>query len=82
MSKTITAIFDGKVLQPEKPLDLKPNQRYTITITNDELVRSRSAGVSPIENQINSLPEQNHVRNHKSFLNGYAPEDEGLYDDY
>mgnify|MGYP000064103910 FL=1 len=22
------------------------------------------------------------VRNHSAFLNGYAPEDEGLYDDY
>ena len=22
------------------------------------------------------------IRNHKAFLNGYAPEDEGLYDDY
>lgn len=71
---TITAIFDGKVLQPEKPLDLKPNQRYIITINNDEL--------SAIEDQTNSLPEQNRVRNHKSFLNGYSPEDEGLYDDY
>lgn len=74
MSKTITAIFDGQVLQPEKPLDLKPNQRYTIIITNDEL--------TTVNEQINSSAEQNHVRNHKSFLNGYAPEDEGLYDDY
>ncbi|MEM8780818.1 MAG: hypothetical protein AAGF26_18525 [Cyanobacteria bacterium P01_G01_bin.49] len=22
------------------------------------------------------------IRNHNAFLNGYAPEDEGLYDDY
>ena len=22
------------------------------------------------------------IRNHNGFLNGYAPEDEGLYDDY
>jgi hypothetical protein len=22
------------------------------------------------------------IRNHSAFLNGYAPEDEGLYDDY
>ena len=74
MSKTITAIFDGRVLQPEKPLDLKRNQRYIITIANDES--------STIEDQINSLPKQNYIGNHESFLNGYAPEDEGLYDDY
>lgn len=24
----------------------------------------------------------NVIRNHKGFLSGYAPEDEGLYDDY
>jgi hypothetical protein len=24
---------------------------------------------------------QNHARSHNAFLNGYAPEDEGLYDD-
>ncbi|MGK7939352.1 MAG: hypothetical protein AB4062_04190 [Crocosphaera sp.] len=24
----------------------------------------------------------NPIRNHQAFLNGYSPEDEGLYDDY
>lgn len=32
MSKTLTAIFDGDVLRPDSPLDLKPNTRYVITI--------------------------------------------------
>ena len=27
-------------------------------------------------------PPMEPVRNHDAFLNGYAPEDEGLYDDY
>jgi hypothetical protein len=26
--------------------------------------------------------ERTSIRNHSAFLNGYAPEDEGLYDDY
>jgi hypothetical protein len=26
--------------------------------------------------------EKDAIRNHSAFLNGYAPEDEGLYDDY
>lgn len=32
MSKTVTAIFDGRGLQPELPLDLELNARYIITI--------------------------------------------------
>lgn len=32
MNKKVTAIFDGNVLQPDAPLDLKPNTRYVITI--------------------------------------------------
>ena len=28
------------------------------------------------------VPPMEPVRNHDAFLNGYAPEDEGLYDDY
>jgi hypothetical protein len=26
--------------------------------------------------------ERTLIRNHSAFLNGYAPEDQGLYDDY
>lgn len=29
-----------------------------------------------------SESEADGIRNHSAFLNGYAPEDEGLYDDY
>ena len=28
------------------------------------------------------IPPMEPVRTHDAFLNGYAPEDEGLYDDY
>ena len=31
-----TAIFDGEVLRPEKPLELEANCRYTITINKVE----------------------------------------------
>ena len=34
--------------------------------------------ISPAHNAISSIP----VRDHTAFLNSYAPEDEGLYDDY
>jgi hypothetical protein len=32
MSKTVTALFDGRVLRFDAPLDLEPNTRYKITI--------------------------------------------------
>ena len=37
MSKTLTAIFDGDVLRPDSPLDLKPNTRYVITIQSVDM---------------------------------------------
>ena len=37
MTQTLEAIFDGKALQPEKPLDLQRNTRVRITIETDEL---------------------------------------------
>lgn len=32
LTQTITATFDGKFLRPDKPLNLKPNIRYVVTI--------------------------------------------------
>lgn len=32
MSQTLTAVFDGRVLLPDSPLNLEPNTRYVITI--------------------------------------------------
>ncbi len=34
-SKTITALFDGEVLRPEDPVDLKPNARYLLTVEQE-----------------------------------------------
>lgn len=34
-TKTITAIFDGEVLRPEDPVDLKPNTRYLLTVEQE-----------------------------------------------
>ncbi|MBI4574620.1 MAG: antitoxin family protein [candidate division NC10 bacterium] len=36
MAKTLRAMFDGKVLRPEGPVDLKPNTRYLVTIEGQE----------------------------------------------
>jgi len=43
MTKTVHAIFDGKVFRPEKEVQLKSNQRYRLTIeplAKDELIES------------------------------------------
>lgn len=34
--------------------------------------------IQPLATAVPSLP----IRDHRAFLNSYAPEDEGLYDDY
>jgi predicted DNA-binding antitoxin AbrB/MazE fold protein len=36
MTKTLHAIYDGKVFRPEKQLDLKPNTRVCMTIEVSE----------------------------------------------
>lgn len=36
MAKTLRATFDGEVLRPEGPVDLKPNTRYLVTIERQE----------------------------------------------
>lgn len=36
MTRTMTAIFDGEVLRPDEPVDLKPNTKVRITIEASE----------------------------------------------
>lgn len=36
MTKTLRAVFDGAVLRPDEPVDLKPNTRYVVTIEREE----------------------------------------------
>ncbi|MBI1746345.1 MAG: antitoxin family protein [Acidobacteria bacterium] len=36
MTRTLRAIFDGEVLRPEEPVDLKRNTRYRVTIESEE----------------------------------------------
>lgn len=41
MTTTLEAIFDGKVLRPDKPLNLAPNTRVSVTI---EIPDQRNGG--------------------------------------
>ncbi|WP_124975401.1 hypothetical protein [Aphanothece sacrum] len=55
MNQTITAIFDGQVLKPETPLNLEPNQRYTITITSETTTTTNNNGWDVIESLIGTV---------------------------
>ena len=39
MTKTLNAIFDGKVLHPEEPIGLEPDTRVRVTIDISEILR-------------------------------------------
>ncbi len=61
-------------------IDLQPGELLALP---PELTASVGAGrwlvtIQPVSAPPVSLP----TRSHNAFLNGYAPEDEGLYDDY
>jgi hypothetical protein len=49
-----------------------------------ELVLQEVLGIldSAHKNEESSESKTDKTRSHSAFLNGYAPEDEGLYDDY
>jgi hypothetical protein len=34
MSKTLTAVFDGKVLVPDEPAGLEANRRYEVSVSD------------------------------------------------
>jgi len=61
------AIFEAGVLRPLTPLNLEEHQVVSLAIS------------SPSDRDI---PAKEATRDHTAFLNSYAPEDEGLYDDY
>jgi len=42
MSQTLEAMFDGEVLRPDEPIDLKPNTRVRITIEPTEEIGNKS----------------------------------------
>jgi len=56
-------------------VELEPGERLTLP---ESLIAHLGAGRWLIT--IHPLPAP--IRSHSAFLNSYAPEDEGLYDDY
>lgn len=44
MAKSIRAIFDGQVLRPEEPINLKPNSRCIVTIEPEVEQKAQAEG--------------------------------------
>jgi len=61
------AVFEAGVLRPLTPLNLQEHQVVSLAISSP----SEQAGSA-----------ETATRDHSAFLDSYAPEDEGLYDDY
>jgi hypothetical protein len=66
-----------EMLQVACEIEIKPGERLTLPAT---LVDRVGAGrwIVTVQSAARTEP----VRLHDAFLHGYAPEDEGLYDDY
>jgi len=48
VAKTVRVTFDGEVLRPEGPVDLKPNTRYLVTIERQEEEERGEQGGYPL----------------------------------
>ena len=59
-------------------IELKPGEKLTLP---ESIVNSLGSGRWLITIEQQSTNSEN-IRSHDAFLNGYAPEDEGLYDEY
>jgi hypothetical protein len=72
--------MSGKVLNLSYEVELQTGEKLSLP---DSLLDSIGAGRWVVTIQpVVSTSEAPFIRNHQAFLNGYAPEDEGLYDDY
>jgi hypothetical protein len=82
MFKTLIEVLNKIILMNNQLLvltyevELKPGEKLTLP---SSLLENMSEGhwVITIQQKAKSP-----TRNHDAFLKGYAPEDEGLYDDY
>jgi hypothetical protein len=59
-------------------IELKPGEKLNLP---ESILENITTGRWVITIQ-QKVEESQSTRNHDAFLNGYAPEDEGLYDDY
>jgi len=73
MTKTVHAVYDGKVLLPEETIDdLIPNQRYLIKIIFQEksIKKKRSRVLQKISARATDLGISDLAAQHDHYLNG------------
>ncbi|MFN2456252.1 MAG: antitoxin family protein [Pyrinomonadaceae bacterium] len=78
MTKTLDAIFDGKVLRPAEPLDLAPDTRVRITIEPADELRDDNVNASDetpypltlILNEAADMGIPDLATNHHSYAHG------------
>ena len=46
MTKSLHAVFDGKVLKPEKPADLERGKRYVLTV--ERIIETKTSGAGSL----------------------------------
>jgi hypothetical protein len=72
--------MNGKVLNLSYEVELHTGEKLSLP---DSLLDSIGVGRWVVTIQPSSEASVTPaIRNHQAFLHGYAPEDEGLYDDY
>ncbi len=49
MAKTLRLLFDGEVLRPGEPVDLKPTTWYVVTIEREEGKETGEQGTYPLK---------------------------------
>jgi len=67
----------NQLIQMTFEVDLKTGEKLELP---ENLMENLGAGKWLVTIQPKTVELE--IRNHAAFLNGYAPEDEGLYDDY
>ena len=74
MATTIEAVFDGKALQPEEPLELAPNTRVRITIEAVEPAAGTSFSFLRTARSLNLDAPPDFATNLDSYLYGEDPD--------
>lgn len=77
MFKTINAIFDGEVLRPDKPIEIKPNTHVRLTIETLESpdIKTRSFLQTALSLKIEGPPDWS--ENFEDYLYNNSVESNG-----
>ena len=78
MTKTFPAVFDGQVLRPEKPAELKANVRYIVTVeqaNGDEETAKEDYPLTTIRLLAKDMGVSDLSTRHSSYARGQVYDD-------